>query len=224
MTPDQFDRALDALIAALRYGLKAVKRTDEVDSEGLLAWLASVRREHRGDATSLREVLEADRAFMNRLRLQRLQETDPWDLLDIDWARYPVVAREVLDDPSDWSLGDDFSPHGNDTGADIFADWSRYRRDRPLQAVHRLFGEPYISKPPEPSDKDRWWVWVEIHLALAFGHIKMAGTCPADLAGMTLEVLARERGAAEARADWPHRDEWLGRLERYDRILARFAE
>jgi hypothetical protein len=34
----------------------------------------------------------------------------------------------VLDDPFFWQEADDFAPHGNDTGADLLADYRPWRR------------------------------------------------------------------------------------------------
>ena len=219
LTLAQFDRAFDHVIAAMTYALKAMKKSDDFEPAGFMAWLEQVRAEPRPDGPELVELMQADFAHLEALQAKK----DPWDQLGIDWDRYPARARELLDEPSDWDCGDDFSPHGNDTGADMLSEWWRYARSRPLAAVNTLFGEAYIPATPSPDDEHRWWLWVEVHLALAFGHIKKKAKCPSDLAGATLAVLAVEREAAEKRADWPSRDEWLSRLDRYVAILRKFG-
>jgi hypothetical protein len=216
ITSAQFRIGLDDLIDAIGYGLGSVKPSDDVDVGGLMEWLRDQRSRIPREDSDLRARLQADEAAFRKI----MSGLNEWEKLGLDWRDFHADARRILDDPSDWDPVDDFSPHGNGTGADILENWSRNARSSP-RAVADRFG--FIGQDPA-SNRDEWMQWALIHLGLAFGHIKKRATCPPDLARRTRAVLTRERVFASAQNDWPHRDEWLGRLDRYDRILARFAE
>lgn len=128
-------------------------------------------------------------------------------------------ARDILDNPSDWSQIDDFSPHGNDTGSDIFAEWSQYARLTP-EAAARKFG---WGNEFDLNNELCWHDWFEINLALAFGHIKKSGICPPEIAAKAHTVLSKEKSRVSEILDWEYREEFLARLERYCRILDRYT-
>ena len=67
-----------------------------------------------------------------------------------------------------------------------------------------------------------WKEWVDVHLALAFGHVKMTGRCPREIAVKTTKMIALERTRAEADRTSPQRNYWLERLARYDAKLTGF--
>lgn len=206
-----FDEVIDALNWALPLRLKA---HDDFDVAGFLAWLRAKRDLAYESDAQLRDAVDA--AFATRS--QYFENLDPWEKLDVDWTRMHPEARKVLDQPEDWSCIDVFSPHGNDIGADIFADWPRFSRYAVAQAGHHLDLPPLAPDLPDIL----WSDWVYVHLALAFGHLKRSGTCPATIARETREIIAEERERAAQNHDWPHRDAWFARLERYSRILQRY--
>ncbi len=127
-------------------------------------------------------------------------------------------AREILDDPRDWEEDDEFSPHGNDAGADVFNDWSAFRTLGLAQAGRAL------ELPPLSEDLEEylWKEWVDTALGLAFGHIKRSGRCPARIAADTRDLLAHEFARNKTRTEWAHRADWQERMIRYDRILFGF--
>ena len=211
MTRALFDQSFDDIIDAAGYGMDGLKRSDDFDGPGFLAWLAEVRAEQRPDGEDLRALI----GEALDVRKAKFEALTPWDRLSLDWSRFAPKARDVLDDPDDWSEGYDFAPHGNDTGADIFSQWSRFSRLTPEAATRRLEAEV----PGGPEDENDWFHRVQVHLALAFGHIKKTGTCPGPLRTEALVVLETERTAADTRTGWEHREEWLGRLDRYIRGL-----
>ena len=54
----------------------------------------------------------------------------PWERLGIDWRDFHPDARRILDDPFFWEEANDFAPHGNDTGADLLAEYRKWiKRD-----------------------------------------------------------------------------------------------
>lgn len=217
MTSDILLGSFEDAIDALQYGLERLTASDDFDKGSFLKWLREMKERPWGDGEALRETLggASDR---RRAAWQAQAEADPWSVLGIDWAKMAPNARDILDDPADWSNGDDFSPHGNDTGADIFAEWSRYARLTPERAVQQIGW----SDAFDLDDDICWHEWVEINLALAFGHIKKKGRCPAKLAVQAHEVLTEQIARTANDTDWPFRDEYQKRMTRYCRILTSF--
>ena len=215
ITRDLFFLGFDDVILAMEWGLqKRVRKSDGFDVHACLDWLRSMRQIEFPSDVALRTALQKARSVYEA----RQAVKDPWDQLDLDWDAFHPDARFLLDDPGDWSNTDDFSPHGNDTGADIFAEWADYDRVEISEAA-RIFGIP----PYEDDQPDYLWkTWVELHLALAFGHIKMSGTCPSEIAEATRDVLAQEFALNKKRRDWAHAQDWSKRLARDDQILFGF--
>ena len=217
LTTDLYERTFSEVFDALDWALAIkIKRSDDFDPFAFMDWLGNERRKTWASDAALR----ADAAEAHEANKARYDSLDPWEKLDIDWLKLAANARDILNDPRDWSQGDDFSPHGNDTGADIWASWSEYSRCSPERASAALG----VRVPTGPDDQDHiWWHWVEVHLALAFGHIKKKGSCPDALRAQTLAVIRAEKRRAAPLSDWKHRDDWLERLARYESILAALA-
>ena len=68
---------------------------------------------------------------------QRLAQMDPWERLGIDWDDWHPAARKLLNDPFFWDQGSDYSPHGNDTGADLLADFKKWHGQHPQVPAHK---------------------------------------------------------------------------------------
>ncbi|MEM6973394.1 MAG: hypothetical protein AAF577_11370 [Pseudomonadota bacterium] len=213
MTPDHFDAAFDDLLGAVDWAFGRLKPADGIDGPAIMEWLRAVRSEDRGDTDALQRMLQADSAAEEAARKARLA-ADPWSIVDVDWDRVPDKARAVLDQPSDWSLSDDFAPHGTDTGADMLADWRRYSRDRVLRAAQRLMDNDRSLTPDDDPN-----LYLEVALALAFGHLKKTGAVPAQIIADTREALAKALETPEDFARPEFAGEWVGRMRRYDAIL-----
>lgn|GEM_PF-3255754 len=214
LTIDLFDRCFSEVFDALDWALAVtLKPKDAFDPYAFMAWL-HVQKDRRFASD---EDLRTDLATHRKAASRALDAIDPWAERESDRSRILARALELLDEPRDWSREDDFSPHGNDTGNDIWLSWSEYRRCSPERASAALG----VRVPIGPDDDEQIWShWVQVHLALAFGHIKTKGTCPEPLRALTLGVIATEKRRAATLADWKHREDWLDRLTRYERILS----
>lgn len=218
MTAEILLGAFDDVADALRFGLERLSNEDDFDKERFYSWLIEMRERPWGDGGDLQAKLSD--AIENRRKKWRARaEADPWSVLNVDWSEMAPNARDILDDPRDWSEGDDFSPHGNDTGADIFAEWSRYALLTPEAAAKEIgWGSEF-----DLSNDVCWHDWVEINLALAFGHIKKSGSCPPEIASKAHTVLLKEMARANEASDWQYREEFLARAERYCGVLAQHS-
>lgn len=215
MTREILGIAKAELREALSWGLtKAVRKTDDFDPHGFLIWLDEWRGLEIDKHRNLYEVWSEAEAERQRQRAA----ADPWSLLDVDWRKMHPDARKLLDHPEDWSGADDFAPHGSDTGADIWADWARYSRLTPAKAAQRMGWDPMNSEIPEHMERD----WLDIHLALAFGHVKRKATCAPDLARATCDLLEAHRNR-DYRIAPDKLLEWKSRALRYSIILETFC-
>ncbi len=204
LTSDPLRRAARMVAQGLESLAAGLSPRDGVDLSDLItrAW-ALCDRTWPDDAE-----LQSELAAAYALDRARIEAMDPWAKVDLRGAAKGAGA--ILDDPVDWSEGDDFSPHGNDIGADILADWARVKRLMP-EALWRRF---------EVLDGlDR----VQAALGLAFAQVKKTGTCPPDLAAEVLDILAQDLGAAEERIGEAHLEAFRSRMARYQVILAGLA-
>lgn len=211
-----FAPAVDDLIDALSWGLRArITKKDDFDTTAFLAWVARFR-------TAEFSTDEAFRAAARRAiesKNMRNGQNDPWEQLDIEWEEMHPKARTILDDPVDWSCAYEFSPHGNDTGADILSDWGDYNDMSPQQAALQLgWDASELDTRNELFRID----WVKIHFALAFGQIKFSGACSPVLARNAKEVIGAEVERRSEFNEWPHREEFVLRMNRYLGILEQF--
>lgn len=212
---DVFAQDFDDVVDALTYGTGTLKRTDDFDLAAFLDFVGQQRDMDRGSDTDIRAQLEQ----ASTLAWARWDAKDPWEKLDIDWDDMHPDARTILDDPQDWSNGHDFAPHGNDTGADIFADWAAYEPLTPDQATQEIgWGSDF-----DLTDDLCWKDWVKINLALAFGHVKKSGTCPPGLAQHAQKVLKEDLERVAPLKSWDHKDAYIAALTRYCTLLDRFA-
>lgn len=145
----------------------------------------------------------------------------PWESLGVEWRDFHPDARRILDDPFFWQGADDFSPHGNDTGADLLADYSswlkQHRNDDPLDFYHHLTsGWGFALDTTDPTFRS---VLDEAAVALAFAELKLRGDCRPSAAKFALQALERQRQDALAATDWPHRDDRLRRLDQIEAKL-----
>lgn len=194
---------------ALTHVQSTLKRTDGVDLSGLIAAAASLAQRDWPSDEALREscrvAYEKDRA--------RIEAMDPWSTIDMHG--FHPGARKVLDHPSDWSQSDDFSPHGNDLGADILGAWSRLKT-KSISEIARYFGIDLASDDAEAS-----MARVQISLALAFGHVKKSGACPKDAALLALQILRTDTERAGELVGAGHTEAWQEACARYRSILER---
>ena len=215
MVRADFEKAKSDIREALEWGFaKALKKADDFDQRAFLLWFDGWRGFEVAGDRPLYELWSA----ANEEQIRRRNAADPWSLLAVDWSRVHPRARLLLDRLEDWSGSDDFSPHGNDTGADIFREWSVYSRLTPEKAALRMGWAVSISEMKETMRRE----WLEIHIALAFGHIKRNGSCSSSLAAATCALLEKSRHEVDLiSAD--HVKEWQRRSDRYVSILQQFV-
>jgi uncharacterized protein YfeS len=210
-----FERGVHEVIHALSLMKKRLKKSDAFDLEAFLAHCEAARQRIPGSEAALRDLA----AELNAVYQAKRDAMSPWEKLGIDWEDFHPRAREILDDPFFWNRTDDFSPNGNDTGADLlesYRDWLKRHTDgqpiRFLESLAKQWGYTHINA----MDAD---VSDEAAIGLAFADIKLRATCDQEARQRALGAIERQRNQAEAATKWPHRNERLKTLEKLEAKL-----
>src|ERR1700733_8412288 len=127
----------------------------------------------------------------------RRNQKDPWESLQIDWREYHRKAREILDDPVFWDCLNDFTPHGNDTGADLLTMYKEWRGEHPKESSEVFFADllSLWQFPPALDDTD----YAAACIALPFAELKVDGTCTAISSKRAIEAAKKQ---AEVILEW----------------------
>ncbi|GFE88609.1 hypothetical protein GCM10011488_35630 [Steroidobacter agaridevorans] len=210
-----FVRAIDEVTSALSLLSKRLKPTDAFDVAALLSHCEAAKKRMPRSQTALK-------SLMARLKAQadsKRAALSPWERLDIDWEEFHPAARDLLDDPFFWDPTDDFSPNGNDTGADLlesYRDWIKRRKQaQPMQFLERLADDWGYESFAAIDDEHR----DEAAVGLAFADLKLRGECDPEARALALAAIERQRREAEAAKKWKHREEQLQALEKIERKL-----
>lgn len=224
--------ALDVVQAIATSRIK-VKKADEFAFDEFLADIMAIAKESVSSDEELKHIERTVDAFDKELR----ERKDPWERLDIDWGDYHADARQLLNDPFYWSCSHDDAPHGNDTGADLLAEFrKRHRRDksqRPMAFLTNLLKQwdiPAIdwSKVDEHSIRDMeknddisLKICDDAIIALAFALIKLLGKCDNDVRDMAVMAIKREltlarlNGSAESTGPDKSLERMMAKLQEF---------
>ncbi len=199
------------VLSALQYAQSTLKASDGVDLVPMIRSAEALLVRKWPDDQAMRAELsvayELDRA--------RIAAMDPW--AKIDMRGFHPAARKFLDQPSDWSAVDDFSPHGNDLGADVLGGWSK------LKAMNIPALAQHFEIDLAEDDAQASMARIQLSNAIAFGHIKKSGSCPSDIAVIALQALRTDRAQASQCVVHDHLAAWEASCARYMSILERLA-
>jgi uncharacterized protein YfeS len=187
LSNDLLRAAIEELIAVCRGLRPRLVKKQGLDHQAFLAVIKSLP--YVLDGLQDVQSFSAEHRTHKQEALRRLPW---WEQLGIDWDDYHPKARDLLDDPFFWNVVDDYAPHGNDTGADLLADFMSWRRrhrssapGRFLDTLFRRWGmarqiKEWQKKPVREYDGDDV-ITLEVHdeavIALAFALIKVDGSC-----------------------------------------------
>lgn len=163
--------------------------------------------------TDCRQVLAVPFASVEEIReLDQVEipvdDTLTWESPEVDWTdkRYHSDARRILDDPRFWSRGDEFSPHGSDTGSDLLDDYLRNRvgqgegeayadriiKEWGVSATHWDVTESVDCRKLYELNRQYYTIRNQVVLGVAFAELKTQATCSCGLAKKALRALQRE--------------------------------
>jgi uncharacterized protein YfeS len=210
-----FERGVDEVLHALSLIKKRLKGSDSFDLEAFLAHCEAARQRIPSSEDALQDIAAELKAATRAKR----DVMSPWEKLGIEWEDFHPRAREILDDPFFWDCLDDFSPNGNDTGADLlqsYRDWLKRHSDGQAMRFLECLARQWGYTDTEHMDEE---VRDEAAIGLAFADIKLRATCDQQARRLALEAVERERNRAEAATEWSHRSERLKSLEKIEAKL-----
>ncbi len=172
---------------------------------------------------------------------ERRAAMDPWDRLGIEWEQYHPMARTLLNDPFFWDLSSDYSPHGNDTGADLLSEFKKWNRRHPHHPAHEMArnllrrwdlalidvhtvdeGQVQLLFEKDPIAIS---VTDEAMIAAAFAAVKLRGCCDSETRELALNAIERERKSAVIIGrGWKYPSERLMKLDLIAESLRRLPE
>jgi uncharacterized protein YfeS len=206
-----FTAAVRETIAALRLLKTRLTAKDDFSLDSLLTHCE--RRE--AFLPTADEALVQLKTTLNQRRAAIRAAMSPWERLDLDWRDYHPNARQILGDPFFWEGANDFSPHGNDTGADLLSDYRDWLRrnptGKPLDFYKNLITRWGFAL--NSSDSTARSVMDEAAVALAFAELKLRGECRPDVSDLARQATDRQRQEALEAVDWPHREDRLKSLD-----------
>lgn len=195
-----------------------ISAKDEFDLDAFLAHASQFTEAFprtEGELSTFSERRKADRAA-------RLSAKSPWDLIDVEWGDFHGNARSLLNDPFFWDPTNDFSPHGNDTGADLLTDYLKWNRKFPERDASDFF--PGLLRrwqiSEDTQDSMLRPVVDQAMVALAFAEIKVLGQCAAGVKAKAVDAIRRMEARALA-AEWRHKEECLAGLRKSLAALSR---
>lgn len=172
---------------------RKLKKTDAFDVSGFLSEI----QKRLAQLPANQPEFEALQQRLGRARSERLAQMDPWEKLGVDWEDFHPRAREILDDVFYWDCADDFAPHGNDTGADLLAEYQEWRpRHRTNSAsifFSTLMRKWEVQWPAVPGDDFSFNTYVEAAIGLAFAQLKIDGGSEETVRQQAMEAIELER-------------------------------
>ncbi|UQV43793.1 hypothetical protein KIV45_17915 [Janthinobacterium lividum] len=210
-----FKAGVDEVINALGLLRTRLKRTDDFNLEKFLDHCEAAKKSVPNSEKAL-QILASE---LKAAAQAKHDGISPWEKLGIDWEDFHPKAREILDDPFFWNCTDDFSPNGNDTGANLlesYRDWHKTHKDvMPIRFLEKLAKQWGYSDIDAMDDDVR----CEASIALAFADIKLRAACDQQARQLALDSIGQQRTQALADGDWSHREEKLNALNQIEAKL-----
>lgn len=152
--------------------------------------------------------------------MSRLVRVLGWFQSKLERMRCHPAARRQLKDPFFWDGANNFAPHGNDTGSDLFHEYRRWLRQNPNGDAVYFLGE--LLRAWEVDDSSAWAAMVKDQAAigLAFAEFKLRGRCGPEVKALAQAAVDRQKREAREATKWEFRDECLRSMERIEAAVA----
>jgi len=205
-----FRQGVDEVIQALQLIKKRLTNGDDFDFGAFIDHCDASKDGIPESESALQDLVAELRAADKAKR----DAMSPWEKLGIDWEDFHPKSREILDDPFFWECSNEFSPNGNDTGADLLGDyrsWLKKNKDgKPMQFLETLV-KRWGYKDIEEVDDD---LRGEAAIGLAFADLKLRAVCDQNVRQFALDAIGRQRAQALSDVEWEHRmDRPLDKIE-----------
>ncbi|GHA09474.1 hypothetical protein GCM10008090_19370 [Arenicella chitinivorans] len=210
--PDWVRSTLDELIGQLPLIKSKIKKNDNFDFVSFEKYVSQKRNELPMDVAELEKFEE----LFEEYRKQEAEKLDDWERLRIDWEDYHPKAKEIIPIPSLWSCTDEFSPNGNDTGADtleIFRKWNkRNSNNDALFFLTQLLKDWEIDIDAPYESEYSSYTYFQCVTGLAFASAKLRGNCEQDLKDKAVSAINEYLASIENADGWEYKDECKEKL------------
>ncbi len=184
-----------------------IKKTDDFDFN---LFEAHINRKLESFPTETSE-LEKIKTIVSTRKKEEHEKLDDWQKLGIDWEDYHPSSKAVVNHPFQWSCTDEFSPNGNDNGADtleLFRTWNkRNRKSSTMEFLSDLISRWNVDKndPDEPGEIS--YTYFQIVVGLAFSSAKIRGYCSEELKILAISLIDKYIESIADEKKWPHKEE-----------------
>ncbi len=206
---------LKLVIAELDKCRKKFNSKDDFDYPKFMKWVYTLPEQiprTKPEAMTLIKQMEQQQS-------QIYEQMSPWEKLGIDWDDFHPAARDIIPDPRLWDEAYDFSPNGNDTGADVFSMVQEQKRklktakDEGKSFYKKVWTDVWgFSWPPnrEPDDNHDYTAHPEFVIGMDYSYLKLFGQCPEWLRSLALnEIVEYQEYLTTHHQDWEYLNEAL---------------
>jgi len=219
INPEWVKSTLEAIKSYLPLIKSKIKKSDNFDFKGFETYVESKYNNFPESVARLEEIHE----LVSNRRKDDFDKLDEWEKLGIDWVEYHPKAREIVPFPFQWSCSDEFSPNGNDTGADtleIFRTWNNRNKSKPTKEfLKKLLSDweididnPYVSEYSS-------YTYFQTVVGLAFSSAKLRGLCEQDLKQRALSEIDEYLKSITSKTDWEYLGECKEKLAQSKSVI-----
>jgi len=161
--------------------------------------------------------LENIHEIVSERRKMAFNKLDDWEKLGLDWNDFHPNAREIVPIPNQWSCTDEFSPNGNDTGADtleIFRKWDkRNSSNSPLSFLSKLLNDWEIDINSPYQSEYSSYTYFQSVTGLAFASAKIRGCCEQGLKDKAVTAIDEYLNSIKNNTTWEFKGECEEKLK-----------
>ncbi|QDT79703.1 hypothetical protein Mal35_31700 [Gimesia maris] len=189
---DLFCAASREIVNKMSLLQKRIRKTDDFDVQSFQLWLNSRLKEL---PETHEKLLQHENSILEQRKICYASMSE-WHKLGIDFEDFHPKARSILDSPELWNVSDEFSPNGNDTGADVlelYRSWRKQNRNAlPALFFNQLMDQWEVTVPPTADDEYSKHTYSQSIIGLAFAQLKLESACHPDIAALALQSLQSE--------------------------------
>ena len=219
INPDWVKATLEEFISFSPLIKQKIKKSDNFDYPDFEAYLNSTLSNIPDSIDELENIHD----IVAKQRKDAFNKLDDWKKIGLDWDDFHPKAREIVPIPNQWSCADEFSPNGNDTGADtleIFRKWNkRNGNSSALSFLSKLLKDWEIDiNDPYQSDYSSYAYFQSV-IGLAFASAKIRGKCEQELKDRAVNAIDEYLGSIKDKTDWEYKGECEEKLKLSKRVI-----
>ena len=202
INPEWVKNTLSEIIHQLPLIKSKIKKSDDFNFDSFESYLKQKLYDIPIEVSELEKIEQR----VSARKKQEFNKLDDWEKLNINWDDYHPNARNAVNQPFLWSEVDEFSPNGNDTGADtleLFKEWNKRHKDvSALVFLENLLAgwEVDLDSPYKSDYTSR--TYFQCVVGLAFASAKLRGKCEDKLKEIAIKAIDKYLNEIQAEIDW----------------------